>query len=240
MRLKGSLKREARQQPVAAKVAEHIQRLIRSGELSPGDQLLPERQLAEKLGISRTSVREALAVLAGMGVVEVSPRDGAYIKRRSLEDAIEPLAQILFREQQSIMHMFEVRQIIETQAVRLAALRRDDSDLQRLSELRRQVEEDVRNNNPSDESDTLFHIGIIEAAKNPLLSSITAGLITAMMEVYGPARQRILSNPIEAPKFLREHQAIVEAIAAKDSERAASLMAQHIDHARVRVQAEEG
>ena len=240
MRVKGSLKREAREQPVAAKVAAHIQRLIKSGELSPGDQLLPERQLAEKLGISRTSVREALAVLAGMGIVDISPRDGAYIRRRSLEDALEPLAQILFREQQSIMHMFEVRQIIETQAVRLAALRRDEGDLRRLDQLRRQVEEDVRGNAPSDESDTLFHVGIIEAAKNPLLSSITSSLIAAMMEVYGPARQRILSNPIEAPRFLSEHQSILKAIATKDPERAARLMAQHIDHARVRVEAEQG
>lgn len=234
-----NLKRPARQQPVSAQVVEQIRQLIKSGELSPGDQLLPERQLAEKLGIGRSSVREALAVLAGMGIVDISPRDGAYIRRRSLEDALEPLAQILFREQQSIMHMFEVRQIIETQAVRLAALRRDEDDIERLTSLAQSVETDVRDGGKSDESDTLFHVGVVETAKNPLLSSVIAALVTVMMEVYSPARQRILSNPIEAHGFLSEHRLIVNAIAEGNADEAARWMAQHIDHARERVEAGE-
>ena len=58
-------------------VVDQIHHLIRQGELSPGDRLLPERELAETMGVSRTSVRQALGVLEGRGVIEVTPRNGA-------------------------------------------------------------------------------------------------------------------------------------------------------------------
>mgnify|MGYP005846913127 CR=1 FL=1 len=229
-----SLKRAARPVSTPTRAVEHIHELIRKGELAPGDQLLPERQLAEKLGISRSSVREALAILAGMGIIEISARDGAYVKRRSPERALEPLAQILYRERESVMHMFEVRRIIETQAVRLAALRRSEPDIERLRELNERVEAEVKGGLPADESDTLFHIGILETAKNPLLSTVFAPLITPMMEVYAPARQKILET--DGRRFLREHELIIQAIAEGNPDRAESLMARHIEHARRRVE----
>lgn len=223
--------KRANHQPVYTQVAEQIQQLIKSGELNPGDQLLPERQLAERLQVSRTSIREALALLVGKGVIEISPRNGAYIRRHRLEQATEALALVLFQEQQSLHHLIEVRQIIETQAVRLAALRRTVDDIERLQALSERVAGDVRQAVPADASDTLFHVGIVETAQNPLLTNVMGTLIVAMMEVYGPARRRMLADPLEAPKFIDEHQQIVDAIMEQDPERAAALITQHLNHA---------
>src|SRR5262245_27493754 len=97
-----SFKRSPAPKPLHEQVVEQIQQLIKNGELNPGDQLLPERELAEKLGVSRTSVRKAVARLEGMGIIAVTPRDGAYVRRRSLEDAVEPLTQILFQEREKV------------------------------------------------------------------------------------------------------------------------------------------
>lgn len=231
-----SLKRTVRQQPAYARVVEQIEKMLRSGELSPGDQLLPERQLAERLGVSRSSAREALAKLAGMGIIEVTARDGAYVRRRSWEDVVGPLAEVLFQERENVSHLFEVRAIIETQAARLAAQRRGEADVRRLRELSRQVRLDVSEARPADASDTCFHAGIVQTAKNPLLTKVMGSLVSALMEVYSPARRRILADPDEANAFVGEHERIVDAIAVGDPGEAAQATARHIDHARQRLE----
>ena len=71
-----SFKRSTSRKLLYVQVVEQIRHLIKQGELAPGDQLLPERELAEMLKVSRTSVRQALAVLEGMGIIEITPRDG--------------------------------------------------------------------------------------------------------------------------------------------------------------------
>jgi len=173
----GNLKRSTRQKPVYVQVANQIQQLIKDGELVPGDQLLPERELAEQIGVSRTSVRQSLAVLDGMGVIEITPRDGAYVRRKNLEDAVKPLTHVLFQERNQVCHLFEVRQIIENQAVLLAAMRRDAVDLQRLRNLNRQFEADLMNGDYAFEANTKFHLAIVGAAKNPILTEIMCTLL---------------------------------------------------------------
>jgi GntR family transcriptional repressor for pyruvate dehydrogenase complex len=207
--------------------------------LLPGDQLLSERELAEKFQVSRTSMRKALAVLAGMGVIEVSPRDGAYVRRRSLAGVVEPLAQVLYRERGCVSYLFEVRQIIETQAVRLAALRREEADLERLRELNRQFEADLRRGFLAGQSNTRFHLAIVETAKNPPLAEIFNPVLLATMEVYALSRQRSLYNTHNLLQFAEEHNRIIEAIAQQDPDLAAHWMAKHIDDARQRVEVEE-
>ena len=232
-----SFKRSPAPKPLHAQVVEQIQQLIRNGELTPGDQLLPERELAEKLGVSRTSVRKAVAKLEGMGVIEVTPRDGAYVRQRSLEDAVEPLTRILFQEREKVAHQFEVRQMIETQAARLAALRRDESDLQSLRELNRQFEAGLRQGDVAFEPNTHFHMAIVKAAKNPILTEITVALLTAAMEVYASARRRSFLDAPDSLRFVTEHDQIINAIARQDADLAAKLMAKHIDDARQRIEA---
>jgi GntR family transcriptional repressor for pyruvate dehydrogenase complex len=225
-----------RQQPLYSQVVEQIRQLIRQGELTPGDQLLPERELAEKLGVSRTSIRQALAVLEGMGVIEINPRDGAYVRQRSLEGAVESLTQVLFQEREQVKHSFEVRRIIETQAVRLAAERRTEADLERLQELNRQFASGLQASDLAFDANMEFHLGIVETAKNPLLTEIMGTILTATVEVYALARRQSLASSSNLSKFVNEHEQIISAIAQQNPDLAASLLGRHIDDARKRVE----
>lgn len=234
-----TFKRSPAPQPVYLQVADRIQQLIKSGDLAPGDQLLSERELAEKLRVSRTSVRKAVAKLEGMGIIEVTPRDGAYVRRQSLENALEPLAHALFHEREKVFHQFEVRQIIESQAARLAALRRSEGDLQRLREFNRQFEADLYRGGTGFEANSRFHIAVVEAAQNPVLAEVMVTLLKATLQVYATARQRSLSTTPNLLQFAGEHEQIISAIARQDADEAAALMARHIDDARQRIEGTE-
>jgi len=230
------LKRPQPQKPVYAQVVDHIHQLVREGELNPGDQLLSERELAESLGVSRTSVRQALGVLEGRGVIEVSPRDGAYVQKPRLEAALERLVDVLFQEREQVAYLFEVRCIIETQAACLAAERRTEADVQHLRALNRQFEAGLSHADLAFEANTNFHIGIVETAKNPLLNAIMSTLLIAMIQVYSKAREQSLLNITDLSKFVDEHEAIINAIEQQDTELVTRLVTKHIDDARKRVE----
>lgn len=232
----GTLKRSQRQKPVYMQVVEQIQQMIKAGELAPGDQLLPERELAEKVGVSRTSVRQSLAILDGMGIIEITPRDGAYVRRLPWQGALEPLIQVLYQERDQVNHLFEVRQIIETQAAHLAALRREEADLKRLELLNQQFKAELYDGDMAFEANTRFHLCIVETAKNPILTQIMSTVLMATIEVYMSARHQSLSHVRNLFRFVDEHQQIIEAIAQQNPDLAASLLAKHIGDARQRVE----
>lgn len=232
----GSFKRKTSRKPVYVQVVEQIRESIKQGELAPGDQLLPERELADHLGVSRTSVRQALAVLEGMGVIEITPRDGAYVRQHSLEGAVESLTQVLFQERSQVDHLFEVRRIIETQAACLAAQRRTEANLKRLRELNRQYAAGLNDRDLAYQSNMDFHLAIVETSKNPLLVEIMGTILTATVEVYANARQESLSGISNLAKFVDEHEQIISAIAQQNEQLAADLLARHIDDARHRVE----
>jgi GntR family transcriptional repressor for pyruvate dehydrogenase complex len=223
------LKRATPDRPVYSEIVDRIQQLIESGELGRGDQLLSERELAEQFQVSRTSIRRALAVLAGRGIIEVSPRSGAYVRHPSARDAMQPWIQAMLREQDQVSHLAEVRLIVEVQAARLAAERRDEADVQRLWGLHDQVEKQVRDGHPADRTDTVFHVGIVETAKNPFLTELIAVLASAMMQQLAPSwRYLLTTDPAEAQRYISEHRQIVQAIADQNADRAAQLMSEHI------------
>lgn len=229
------LKRATKQKSVYLQVVEQIRQSIKEGHLLPGDQLLPERELAEQFGVSRPSVRQALAVLDNLGVIEITPRDGAYIRRPDLEHAVEPLTQALFWEREQVAHLFEMRLLIETQAGRLAALRREAADLNRLQAINRRYEAELGQKDLAFQANKDFHIAIVEAAKNPLLTEVMTPILVATMEVYLSARQESLPKTKNLQDYVDEHRRILEAIEQQDADLAEQLIAKHINDARRRV-----
>lgn len=237
MEAAASLKRDKPQQLLYLQVAEQIQQFINNGDLSPADQLLSERELAEKFGVSRTSIRNALAFMHGRGLIEINPRDGAYVRQLNFEDAKDVLHQALFQKREQVVHLFEVRQIIETQAACLAAERRTTLDLHRLRTLNRQFEADLDHGDIAFEANTRFHLAIVDTARNPLLAEIMTPLLTSMIEVYKTIRYQSLINTSDLSKFADEHDEIIEALAQQDQQLVTTLLGSHIDGARQRVEA---
>jgi GntR family transcriptional regulator, transcriptional repressor for pyruvate dehydrogenase complex len=216
---------------VYEQIVEQIQQLIRDKVLSPGDQLLPERQLAEKLGVSRAALREALTVLVSRGLIEITPGGGAYVRESSIEDLVDPLAAVMLKERQSIYDLLEARSILEIGAVRLAAQRGDLTDVYQIQQAALEMNDNMRRGQPADEADVNFHQSIVQASHNPVLVNMMAMIVGVMKEVYAPSRHKLLEDLEKLEVYERQNLDIVAAIRSGDPEAAAALLFEHLSMA---------
>jgi len=229
-----NIKREPTQ-PVYEKIVEYIANLIKAGDLKSGDPLLPERELCERFNVSRTSVRAALATLSGMGLVEITPRSGARVTFASDQMAIDSISYMIARNRFDTVHLYEVRRLIEVQAARLAAIRRDESNVIKLRELHTLIKNSLKNPPTLHQADMNLHIGIAESTKNPFFGELMSVLISAYMEIFDVVWASWGNSDEEQALFahyIQQHGMIVDAIADKDPEAAAAYMTQHIDDSR--------
>src|SRR5919204_1811477 len=122
-------------------IVRQIKSMIAEGRLKSGDQLPPERDLAEKFVVSRTSVREALRALESLGLVEIRPGEGTFVREASVEALIEPLALLMVSQREAIGELFEARRLLEPSLAALAATRATPEEIQ---EMERILEEQAR------------------------------------------------------------------------------------------------
>ena len=209
--------------PLYEQVVERLREFIDAQQLQPGDRLMSERELAERLGVSRTSVRQALTALRVMGLVEIKHGDGVYLLR-SPGDVIPNLASEIVGSEVDHPMIWEVREGIEVQAARLAARRRSDADVAAMREALDLMETAIAGGDDGILEDRRFHHAIVAAAGNPLLRQLTdqlAGLIDRTSE----ASLTLAGRP---PISLESHRAILAAIERQDEAAAAEEMRQHV------------
>lgn len=194
-----------------------IRAAILDGRLAP-DQPLPEVELAQQLGTSRTPIREALLLLEREGLVEAQPNRGATVKRY---DATQ------------LRELYDLRAVLEGYAARRAAERISDKDLRRLEEscdrfARLRTEDDMLPDLV--EENFTFHQVILKAAGSDRLDRMVAE-VTAVPLIY---RSYLAYSDENRGTVEREHRAITEALRAKDGDLAAELMQAHVEWARDR------
>jgi GntR family transcriptional regulator, transcriptional repressor for pyruvate dehydrogenase complex len=206
-----------------------IRELILSGELQPGDQLPQETLLADELGISRNSMREAVRVLEQMRVLTVRHGSGTYVS--SLEPAVLldgiSFAVEMMRDH-TLLEVIEVRQLLEPAATRLAVQRMTPEKLHTIKEAlelqnaQTTIEDLVR-------CDLEFHSAIIRATENETLFSILDGLSskTVRMRIWGGI---VSDNAVDLT--IDHHKLIVQAIEAGDAHLAEAMALVHVTHAR--------
>jgi len=204
-------------------IAERLRELIAADRLEPGDRLPSERELARQLGVSRTSVRQALAALRSLGLVEVRHGEGAYLMRTADEVVPTLTVEMLHVEADHPM-VWEAREAIEVHAARLAASRRTSADLLALNSGVEAMAQEIACGGDGTESDSAFHRAIVVAAHNPLLERVFASLRDAIHRTSAAS----LSIPGRPPDSLRAHRAVLEAIGDRDADRAASEMTSHL------------
>ena len=202
-----------------------IKEMIISGELRPGDRLLPEKELGERLGVSRSSLREAVKALEVIRVLDVRRGDGTYVTSLEPRLLLEALSFVVdLHLDQSVLEIFAVRRILEPAAAALAA-RQLDEDV--LVELDRLVD-DTDVDGPIEalvQHDLAFHQRIVEASGNEYLSR----LVESMQS--GTVRARIwrgITQQGAAHRTIAEHRAIIHALRRGDSDLAAALTLTHI------------
>jgi DNA-binding FadR family transcriptional regulator len=202
-----------------------IKEMITSGELGPGDRLPKEADLAERLGLSRNSLREAVKALSMIRVLDVRQGDGTYVTSLEPHLLLDALSFVVdFHRDDTVLQFLEVRRIMEPAATALAAERMTDDDVDKL-----QAVLDELGPEPTIEAlvanDLEFHRQIAAGSGNEVLCSLIDGL-------SGPTtRARIwrgLTQEGAAARTREQHQAILDAIGSRQPELARSWATVHI------------
>lgn len=202
-------------------VVKQIMNLIKNNELKPGEKILPERELAEKLGISRGSLREAFRVLESRGIIKSKPGGGRYV--RDIKNNVYNNANniILSLEKSSVLELLEAREIIEVKIVELAAQRATCKDLELIEKFLTKINEEERSEFCKDIE---FHLAIAKASHNYVFVNI----MEWNLELLRETRNRAWQTPERIKEQPKEHQAIFEAIKKHDSKKAAKVVLKHL------------
>jgi GntR family transcriptional repressor for pyruvate dehydrogenase complex len=203
-------------------LVEQILAYIESAQLGPGDLLPAERDLAERLGVSRATLAQALVALEVLGVIDVQHGTGAVLARRpSVASVIKGL-----REHRSrLPEIVEARSTLEVKLAGLAAVRRTDADLKAIDEALDVMAKEIKNGDRGAHGDELFHQAITAAAH----SSVLAQLMAFIAEMILETRTESLGQPGRPEQSLASHRKIADAIREQDAEGAAEAMLSHIE-----------
>lgn len=198
--------------------------LITSGQLKPGDKLLSERKLAEKFGVGRAPVREAIKKLEFYGILKSQPQSGTYVaglETTELENLISDALQIQTYDFYSLV---ETRQILEVNAIRLCCERRTEADLRLIEQSLLICEKKIKEGSAAVDEDLNFHRQIAEASKNQVLKSmmliITPDIMTNYRKYWICDRNKSVAG--------MEHHLLFEYIKNQDANAAEMMMKQHL------------
>lgn len=209
---------------------ESIKQMIIDGRLSPGDRLPKEQELAESLGLSRGSLREAVRALTVMRVLATRQGDGTYVTSLSPSILIGATNFIVdFHGGSNLLDFFHVRRVLEAEAAAIAARRLTDEQLAELSELVVEAEQLASASRVDHErmltNDQRFHALITEAAGNPVLAAVAESMSGATVRAR---TWRGLTETDAPARTVREHRALVEALRQRDPARARLRAAVHV------------
>lgn len=214
---------------VYEQIVEQIKELIREGDLKPGDKLMSERELSDKLGVSRTSVREALSALDFLGILESRQGEGTFISDVSEQVLIEPLALFMMMDREASLELLEVRKMMEADAAELAAFRAEEEDIEKMSGALLLMEEDLKHKILGEENDAMFHYSIAEATKNKMLMKMMSLISDLLVQNMRTSRQHLYHKKGNAEKLYQQHCNIFEAIKEGNPKRAKQEMFDHLD-----------
>jgi GntR family transcriptional repressor for pyruvate dehydrogenase complex len=206
-------------------IVQQVEDSIHKGALKPGDQLPPERELAQQFGVSRTAVREAVKALHEKGLVEAYPGRGTFITDGTSYSMRQSLDRMMKVEQtEGSAYLAEVREILEPEIAALAATRADKDDL---ASMREQVAVmDSASNDPDAfiEADLDFHLALAEAAANPIILSLIDSIVGLLRE----QRMGIFQVEGGPQRGQHHHKKILKAIEQRDALGAREAMKAHL------------
>ncbi|MFD1706213.1 FadR/GntR family transcriptional regulator [Siminovitchia sediminis] len=217
---------------VADKVAEHVKELIVEGKIAPEEKLPSEREMSEKLNISRNTVREAYKILATLGYVEIKHGLGVFVSSKN--KTIDQWAASFFLKNDQVLELFDIRMLLEKQSVKWAAELATETQIQTLQE---HVQHSftlfqstgIKESAPLlAKADQEFHLMLAEFSGNSVLYRIMRNL----MELFHEVHKETIEIPGRLFKSIQEHEKIVDSIIRKDIEEAGSKMLHHLESVR--------
>lgn len=218
-------------QSLADIVAGKIEGLIVEGVLKAGQMLPSERRLTEKLGMSRTAVREGIKILRARGLVETSHGRGSYVKELTGDLELPPMMRLISTHQRTLYDLLEVRELLEAEAAGLAAIRGTAADFTMIGYRYREM---VASHNlkvtPAVHArlDHAFHLSICEASHNPVLLHMLRSLTDLhLSSVYASVNNLYKRDPYKK-QIDQQHERLYKAVTGKHADRARRAAAEHV------------
>jgi GntR family transcriptional regulator, transcriptional repressor for pyruvate dehydrogenase complex len=213
-----------RRSKVYEEVARQLEQMILK-KLHPGDKLPSERELAETLGVSRSSIRDAIRSLELMGMVEPRQGAGTVVREISADAIMNPLTAVLRHKLELVSELLDFRKMLEPPLAARAAAHATEEELAEMEEILRRQELKFRAGELAMEEDSEFHYSIAMASGNTVVLKV----IDILMDLLRDTRERSLQTQGRPQKSLAGHRRILAAIKRRDGEGAKAAMRRHIE-----------
>jgi len=210
-------------------IVQQVEESIHKGAMKPGDQLPPERELAQQFGVSRTAVREAVKALREKGLVEAYPGRGTFITDGTSYSMRQSLDRMLrVGQAEGSGFLVEVREILEPEIAAMAATRADAQDLASMREQVGIMDQTRKDPDAFIEADLDFHLALAEAAANPIILSLIDSIVGLLRE----QRMGIFQVEGGPERGQYHHKKILEAVEHRDPAGARDAMKAHLRQVR--------
>ncbi len=220
-------------------VYEQLETMVVEGRLAPGSALPSERDLAQQMGVSRPSLREALLRLESRGLI-VGRAGGGYLVANASQPLLaEPLSQLMSRHSKTVDDVLEMREVLEAKAVELAAERATPEDLARLAQALDALEQafavgrDGRDGEGAlltrvPELDAHFHLALAEATHNLVLVHLMHAIFELLRGSVVDNYRAIVGHGADLEELIRQHRRIFNAVASHDAANAQRTLREHL------------
>lgn len=209
------------------RVVSFLRDQLLTGQLKTGDLLLPERELAMRLNVSRPVVREALRALAMIGAVEIRHGVGTVVRRPDVATLGQFFTFFLAQQPDVVEDIMEARVAIEYHAIRLACARGEQSDFAKLNAAFERIEATINDPIEGGKADFAFHDAIVRAARSPSLASIYGAISDLMMRSHLGRREKIMKVEGIQTFLIDHHRLIMGAVLNRDATAGIDLLNQH-------------
>lgn len=213
---------------ISDQVFEQIRELIYKGEFKPGQQILPERELAVSMAVSRTSVRNAINKLVTMGLLEHRQGQGTFVSSPENREG-NPLAAVMATEDATLDDLLEVRLGLECNAAMLAAVRATDIDLKAIRKSLEEMREDLEATDKiGTEPDAAFHMAVTFSTKNPVLIHLMRNFYDFLFVGIKKNLTHMYMDRNALEDVIEHHTVIYQAIERRSPQDAYEAMHSHI------------
>jgi GntR family transcriptional regulator, transcriptional repressor for pyruvate dehydrogenase complex len=206
-------------------IVQQVEESILKGQLKPGDQLPAERDLAQRFGVSRTAVREAVKTLREKGLVEAYSGRGTFVTdgtSQAMRQSLDLLVRV--NQQEGSLHLAELRQVLEPEIAARAATRIDEPLLATMREAVAIMDRNLHDPDAYVEADLDFHLALAEAVGNPIILSLLDSIVGLLREQRG----RIFEVDGGPERGQFHHKRILAAVESRDPEKARDAMRAHL------------
>lgn len=224
-----SIFKKIRSERLSEKVATQLKKAISQGVFRVGEKLPSQPELAEMMGVSRPSIREAIQILELQGMLESIKGGGTTVRNIAEQSIINPIEIFLDEDKRSIIDLTEVRALMEVWAARKAAITRSDQEADQMLKYLLEMEQDFKAYEIRPEIDVKFHLEIASATHNVIFAHLIDSVFQLITRAIELAREKVFLDRDDQRLILQHHRSVYEAIRDRDPDRAEAAMRSHLN-----------